>query len=713
MCEDARIINIVFICDDNYALATGVAISSLKNHRDTSRHYQIFIVANHLSKSNIELLKKLNTTNFQIEIIDATNIASYSSFKRIRTAAHVSPTALYKFNLPEIFENLEKILYLDCDIIIRDSLTGLYDIDLCGQYAAVCEDIGAETYPKPYNRRLKINHEKYFNSGVMLLNLSLLRKDSVTEKLLTYRKKGINHYMDQDALNVVFDERVIFFSFLYNMAITAWQPYPCDVLNKYYRLSLPSKAAFFINAKILHYSSPEKPWKNRLAIGAEEWFSEYIESPFIKCGLLREGDVKSGYRQELNGEIYYPDLVSNRISHLSFNEPPLISVIIPVYNAEKYLGECVESLMGQTLQNAEFIFVDDGSKDSSLDILRLYQKLDSRIQVYTQKNQYAGIARNNGISHATGRYITFLDSDDVMLPDALALLYRRAEITSADIVICSAYRFTTNYEQREAAPWCLRGAYTPMKDTFSPNQCKDTLFQISAGAPWGKLYRRTLLTENGIQFPALPRSEDFSFVYWAFCVANRITTLNAELFLYRIIEGNGSLEDARDHFPLASVKGYSILWNTLGALGKQDDLKKTFVNCIINGIAVHLRNFKTVKAFKDMATCFKNEMIPYYSIDLSALDYFYFKSDAILLRDICSYENVDTFLFQKYRNQPNQGHYKTSCKNEAALIRASASYRIGRFITWIPRKVRGFFRCCREHGWRYTCKRVLVHLHLK
>lgn len=714
-------INVVFISDEQYALGTGVAISSLKTRRSHQRDYAIFIIANQISDSNCKLLEGMSEQGFTVEIISASNIADYSKQSRIKTAAHVSVTALYKFNIPEVLGCLDKALYMDGDIIIRDNLTALYDIDISGCYAAVCEDIGAEEYPAPYNRRLKINHEKYFNTGVMLLNLKLLREESIPQKLLDYREHGINHYMDQDAFNVVFNERVKYFSFLYNMAISAWVHYPYDVLNKYYRLELDSKEEYYTSAKVLHFSSPEKPWSNRKAIGAEEWLSEYVESPFRRCGLLRAGNTQSKYRSEIEHEIIYTDLIIEKSASISFEEVPLVSVVIPVYNAEEYLGECVESLLAQTLYDAEFIFVDDGSSDNSLEILRMYQKLDKRISIYTQKNQYAGVARNNGVRRAKGRYITFLDSDDVLLPDALELLYKRITMTSSDIVICSAYRFATDYNQREVAKWCLRREFAPSKAVFSPNDCKETLFQISAGAAWGKIYRRSFLEENGIVFPALPRSEDFSFVYWAFCTAQRIALLRAELYLYRIIDGRGNLEDAKDRFPLASVEGYRILWKKLGDLNKQETFKKTFINVVINGTANHLRTFKTAGAFEDMVECFKTEMIPKYDIDLSGKQNFYFAGDADMLREICAYGSADEFLLKKYRQLVRSGANNKNEKsaalprdayqrNEAALIRASWSYRIGRFITWPYRMVRGFFRCYREHGWRYTWKRVLVHL---
>ena len=93
-----------------------------------------------------------------------------------------------------------------------------------------------------------------------------------------------------------------------------------------------------------------------------------------------------------------------------------VSVIIPVYNVEPYLKQCMDSVVGQTLKDIEIICVDDGSTDGSLDILREYAAEDNRIQIIEQKNAGAGAARNNGMRHATGKYLSFLDSDDFFEP---------------------------------------------------------------------------------------------------------------------------------------------------------------------------------------------------------------------------------------------------------------------------------------------------------
>ena len=111
-----------------------------------------------------------------------------------------------------------------------------------------------------------------------------------------------------------------------------------------------------------------------------------------------------------------------------------VSVIIPVYNVEPYLKQCMDSVVGQTLKEIEIICVDDGSTDGSLDILREYAAEDNRIQIIEQKNAGAGAARNNGMRHATGKYLSFLDSDDFFEPRMLEKAYDLAEKDQADFV---------------------------------------------------------------------------------------------------------------------------------------------------------------------------------------------------------------------------------------------------------------------------------------
>lgn len=114
-------------------------------------------------------------------------------------------------------------------------------------------------------------------------------------------------------------------------------------------------------------------------------------------------------------------------------DTPKISVIIPVYNAEKYLEKCLDSILQQTFREIEVICVDDGSQDASKQILRRYASQDARVIVVEQKNMYAGVARNRGMELAKGKYLIFLDADDFFHPDMLRRAYACSEQYRADI----------------------------------------------------------------------------------------------------------------------------------------------------------------------------------------------------------------------------------------------------------------------------------------
>ena len=115
-----------------------------------------------------------------------------------------------------------------------------------------------------------------------------------------------------------------------------------------------------------------------------------------------------------------------------------VSVVIPVYNTEKYVRQAVESVMYQSLKELEIIVVDDGSTDKSLSIVEKLGDTDKRIQIYTQANQGQSIARNRGISHAHGEYIYFMDSDDLLEEDALELCYHKCKEEKLDFVFFDA-----------------------------------------------------------------------------------------------------------------------------------------------------------------------------------------------------------------------------------------------------------------------------------
>ena len=692
-------IRIAFNLDEEYVLCTGVALTSLYQHRNPERKYHVYLFADNVPEEKQALFLAFSGPNFIVEVFDISDEKKFKHFNRMHYAQHVSATALLKFELPQLLSGIDKVLYLDGDILIRDSLEELYDTNIAGKYAAVCKDFGAASYPAPFQRRLKIKYKFYFNSGVMLLNLKLLRDQGISQKLMHYKQNGHNDFMDQDAFNVVFEENVAFFSYLYNMLYSCWAKKSREALCEYYDIDLPDIESFYTQAKLIHFCTPKKPWKYHNVIGSEEWFLCFIDSPF-----RRIENHRSCYQEKiLRNDCQYQSILDN-FQQRPAKDKPMISVIVPVYNAEAYLINSLESLLSQTYQNFEAIFVDDGSTDSSLAILRKYSAMDSRIQILVQQNQYAGIARNNGLDHAAGKYVTFLDSDDLMLPTALESFYEAAEESNADIVISSAYYFGDDVNSRSVAKWSLAEDYLPLSSVFHRSQCAKFLFQITGGAPWGKLYLLDFLNRNQIRFPALPRAEDFPFVYWALAVAARIKALPVQTILYRTGNGQTSLEGAKDRFPLAPVEGSLLLYEKLNTLGVYKQLRQSYLNNLLTRILYNLNGFQTSEAMQVMYSQIKDVLFPLFGDDLETPSFYYDKSKFEGLLELCRSTSCMDYVFTKYRLTA-RAYDTLKSQMHTVSIRprlGDASVRLNGTGAWLVRKFKGGVQCYQDHGLLYS-----------
>lgn len=199
-----------------------------------------------------------------------------------------------------------------------------------------------------------------------------------------------------------------------------------------------------------------------------------------------------------------------------------ISIIVPVYNAEKYIEEALDSIKKQTLRDYEVILVDDGSKDRSAEICHMYCENDKRFQVIHQVNSGAAIARNNGAKRAKGKYIIFLDADDVFEFNFLEKMYATAEGNSADVCICG-WTFFSDTGDRE----------TVRKPHLNIEKDDEFFLWYQGFNPWSKLCRRDFLIEKNICFQNLTSSND---VYYSICVlldAEPICYIEDSLIRYR------------------------------------------------------------------------------------------------------------------------------------------------------------------------------------
>ena len=210
----------------------------------------------------------------------------------------------------------------------------------------------------------------------------------------------------------------------------------------------------------------------------------------------------------------------------------VISIVIPVYNAEKYLSQCIESILSQTYQNIEVILVDDGSPDSSGIICDNYAKSDSRIVVIHNSNGGVSSARNSGLDKATGDYVTFVDSDDFIDANYIFALYENAIINGSDLSFCKFAKYTDGKisHQKENLPSVVNLESNESKIDFSKRffNSKEYIYSSSCRI----LYKRSVV--QNIRFNKKIRiGEDWMFLLNAIFKSSKISCINDVLYFYR------------------------------------------------------------------------------------------------------------------------------------------------------------------------------------
>ena len=219
---------------------------------------------------------------------------------------------------------------------------------------------------------------------------------------------------------------------------------------------------------------------------------------------------------------------------------PRVSVVVPVYNVEMYLPQCIDSIRAQTLEDIEIVCVDDGSTDRSGAILALYAQLDERVVVVSKSNAGVSSARNDGIDRARGDIICFVDADDVLTPKACETVARAFDEHDVDIVKFSATPFPACCSN----PWIDDTLTLP--DKIFEGYSDDLVFsEHSRPFPWNGAYRAAFLRESGVRFPAgIALGEDQVFCFAALARARGTALLSARLYRYRLSRTDSAMARA-------------------------------------------------------------------------------------------------------------------------------------------------------------------------
>ena len=348
-----------------------------------------------------------------------------------------------------------------------------------------------------------------------------------------------------------------------------------------------------------------------------------------------------------------------------------VSVVVPVYNTAQYLNQCVDSLINQTFRDIEFIFVDDGSTDNSVEILEQYQKTDRRIKILKQKNLHAGVARNNGMKEATGKYIIFLDSDDFFDLHMLQGAYTCAEKNQAEIVLFGYMKYD-EIQQKIVSYDPKKGSHFP-KGVVSAADLGDQAYSVTKLAPWNKFFLREFIDAHHLQFADLKRCNDVYFSYMAVAWAERIAFIDKRYVRYRVNNSN-SLTGILDLDRESYVDAVMSCKKGLTEAGKYNgSIKRSAIQYSQKLISRGIIPPYTTESLKNYYLYAKEHLIPDMFDSPSEFE------ECSVVRNI--YESTDfcDFLCKQLESE------KTEKKNY--IPPSSRDVRVGRAVLSIPRWV--------------------------
>lgn len=663
-------IAVVFICDNGYVIPTATAISSLAENKSAETYYTVYIVTADLDEKNMDVFRKLVYDNVSIEIIKA-NTEIIKGIHKPDDNSHCVATeaALLKFCLPELLTMEDKIIYLDGDLIVQKDLTDLYQTNLASYYIGAVIDSGSIYYKHEFVKKV----EHYFNSGVMVLNLKQLRQNNMSKVLIEAKKElKDSSLMDQNIFNLIFDKKVKLLSIKYNFLLVnldrAKGKYTIDDINQTYLTEYNNIDEIKKDAYIIHYSSKDKPWIYSDIIGADLWYTYYLRS-----GL--------------------PQI---RRKMLSIENPTnvMVSIIIPVFNVEKYLEETLQSVLSQTLSNLEIICVNDGSTDDSGKILRKYASKDSRIVLIEQKNAGQSVARNKALEVAKGEYVYFLDSDDLISYNAMESLYTVAKKENLDIVLFDGTSFFETieleekhknyknaYQRKKKYPKVLNGKtmYTQMVENGD--------YKVS---PCLQFIRKDFLDAYNIRFYEGIIHEDNLFSFYCLMYAERVFHVKKDYFNRRV-RPNSVMTAVRSK---KNYIGYYVCVREIFEYVHSNKLNKELILQINKQICGYMSSMTDI--YYELE---ENEK----KVDL-CYPYYYFLDLSVPLRDIISTSenNLPSItsskvvskdeLIKQYYEVDSLQHHKALCL----------------FLN-VSQKIVGGIKCYNEHGLKYTLKRTLEH----
>lgn len=478
--------NILIAINNNYVNMALDMLFSLK--LKTNNNLNIYLIYSDLTSKNIQRIEEfvfkkqigeIFFLKFNISIIEFPINLNYISIE-----------TYYRLYAPFILpDNIDKILYLDVDMIVNCDIRELYETSFDNNILVACEN--SDSANDIYNKNIGLPRDNvYVNAGMLLIDIKAYREFCTIETLnnfiYTYRKNI--YYQDQDIINKMFFGKIKVVDQKYNFQIN-------------YLLGLGTQDF----EGIIHYSSPFKPWNKN--------YDDPNRAKYLYSLLEKEKDWV-----RLNK-------LKNQHKRSAKKKNTQLSIIVPVYNVEKYLHRCLESISRQIFEEYEVICIDDGSTDKSLNICKEYEKKDFRFKVIKQENQGLSKARNTGLKYAKGKYIAFVDSDDYINDFMYADMINNLKNNNLDIVVCNFYHVLDNewiIDNENSTSCIIKGKQSILKEVLLDKTIRNYV--------WTKLYKRELF--RYIRFPIGKNYEDIAISIKIFEKTKKIGYLEEPYYNY-------------------------------------------------------------------------------------------------------------------------------------------------------------------------------------
>ena len=350
-----------------------------------------------------------------------------------------------------------------------------------------------------------------------------------------------------------------------------------------------------------------------------------------------------------------------------------VSVIMPIYNAYDYLRPAIDGVLDQTLKEIELICIDDGSTDSSFELIKEYQKKDERVRIVTETNAGPALARNNGIKRARGEYLAFLDADDFFEPNLLEKLYRTAKERDLDIAISEYDIYNSRKATFESAQPAEHEEVFEGGAVTSKNICPDKIFLSTNGAAWNKLFRRSFVLDKNLSFIRdVKIYEDIYFVVTALSLAERVGSIPDVLIHHRVYTDQARVKMFRKHYSQVLVV-YLAMKEFLRQNGMYAPLSVAFLN-LTAGRCYRIYNVLG----SDSKEHFWDMLHTKYAEELGWLSR---EAEDFEEKDVCEFvANVILYNHKQYKKRISKGH-------RLDLDRLASTFKNDK----IKKKIRAFF----------------------